>query len=278
MNSTDKFEIVVAFAIIISANFKHTNIHTVCITNNQEQRMKALLFLLLLRLQHSMLHGFIRSFTRSSSSRIAHLATRRNFFATPFSAAAAAATITITMPEYWNREESAKFRIDDKQQPPIKEARIVSLSPPNDPNNIPLESKNDAKLPNGSKLLAVGSTMDELGDIDLLKKENPNVVFVSPGVSNTTLENVINEFSSTLEWIHSRSAGVDVLMSDTLQNSSDKIIMTNAKGTFSSTLAEYTMMACSYFAKDLPQLLKNKNNNKWKKYSILELRGATIGK
>jgi hypothetical protein len=225
-----------------------------------------------------MLHRFIRSFTRSSSSRIAPLTIRRNFFATSFSAAAAAAAATTTaMPEYWNREESAKFRTDDKQ-PPIKEARIISLSPPNDPNNFPLESKDDAKLPNGSKLLAVGSTLEELGNIDLLKEENPNVIFVSPGVSNTTLEKLINEFSSTLEWIHSRSAGVDVLMSDTLQNSSDKIIMTNAKGRFSSTLAEYTLMACSYFAKDLPQLLKNKNNNKWKKYSILELRGATIGK
>jgi hypothetical protein len=239
-----------------------------------QKQQRLLLFLLVLRLQHSMLHGFIRSFTRSSSSsRIVSLTNRRNFFATSSSAT------TTTMPEYWNREESAKFRIDDNKQPPVKEARIISLSPPNDPNNIPLEGKNgDAKLPNGSKLLAVGSTLEELGDIDLLKKENPNVIFVSPGVSNTTLALLINEFSSTLEWIHSRSAGVDVLMSDTLQKSSDTIIMTNAKGTFSSTLAEYTMMACSYFAKDLPQLLKNKNNNKWKKYCILELRGATIGK
>ena len=192
------------------------------------------------------------------------------------------------MPEYWNREESVKFRsIDDKhkqqQPPPIKEARIISLSPPNDPNNLPLEesksNNSKYKLPTGAKLLAVGATMEELGDIELLKKENPNVIFVSPGVSSTTLEKVIIEFSSTLEWIHSRSAGVDVLMSKTLQNiSDDTLILTNAKGTFSSTLAEYTMMACSYFAKDLPQLLKQKKNQQWKKYNILELRGATIGK
>ena len=192
------------------------------------------------------------------------------------------------MPEYWNREESAKFRdIDDKhkqQEPPIKEARIISLSPPNDPNNLPLEgsksnSNSKYKLPTGAKLLAVGATMEELGNLELLKKENPNVIFVSPGVSSTTLEKVIIEFSSTLEWIHSRSAGVDVLMSKTLQNiSDDTLILTNAKGTFSSTLAEYTMMACSYFAKDLPQLLKQKKNQQWKKYNILELRGATIGK
>jgi len=111
---------------------------------------------------------------------------------------------------------------------------------------------------------------------------------------------LIRELNDSLEWIHSRSAGIDVLLSDTLTNSSSGsgssnlksksniedskdckssggFIMTNSKGIFSSTLAEYTMMACSYFAKDLPQLLKNKSNSKWKKYNVLELRGSTIG-
>ena len=88
---------------------------------------------------------------------------------------------------------------------------------------------------------------------------------------------MISALKDSLEWIQSRSAGIDVIMSDTLKDSSDALIMTNAKGAFSSTLAEYTMMACSYFAKDLPQLMQNKQKGKWKKYSILELRGSTIG-
>ena len=53
--------------------------------------------------------------------------------------------------------------------------------------------------------------------------------------------------------------------------------MTNAKGIFSSTLAEYALLAISYFAKDLPRLLQQKQNTLWYKYSVLEIRTATLG-
>jgi phosphoglycerate dehydrogenase-like enzyme len=46
---------------------------------------------------------------------------------------------------------------------------------------------------------------------------------------------------------------------------------------FSSTLAEYCMMACSYFAKDLPRLMRQKNDVNWEQYPVLELRGSTLG-
>jgi len=180
--------------------------------------------------------------------------------------------------QYWNREAYASKKVSEEldDSPPIKEARIVSLAFPGDVNNVPLEGKGEkSELPPGARLLQVGGTLQDL-DLDALKNEEANVAFVSPGVTAETLAGVINAVPS-LEWIQSRSAGIDVLMSDTLQNSSDKLIMTNAKGAFSSTLAEYTMMACGYFAKDFPRLMKNKNNGKWEKYSVLELRGATLG-
>ena len=56
-----------------------------------------------------------------------------------------------------------------------------------------------------------------------------------------------------------------------------KVTLTNAKGMFSSTLAEYCMMACSYFAKDLPRLMRQKNDSNWEQYPVLELRGSTLG-
>lgn len=49
------------------------------------------------------------------------------------------------------------------------------------------------------------------------------------------------------------------------------------QGQFSSSLAEYVMMACSYFAKDLPLLMKNKREKRWDNYDIEELRGKTMG-
>jgi phosphoglycerate dehydrogenase-like enzyme len=53
--------------------------------------------------------------------------------------------------------------------------------------------------------------------------------------------------------------------------------VTNAKGQFSSTLAEYVFFACSYFAKDLPRLMKNKKAKVWEKFDVEELRGKTLG-
>lgn len=53
--------------------------------------------------------------------------------------------------------------------------------------------------------------------------------------------------------------------------------MTNAKGSYSSTLAEYNMMAIAYFAKDLPRLLRQKKDKNWEKYSVEEIRGKSLG-
>jgi phosphoglycerate dehydrogenase-like enzyme len=177
------------------------------------------------------------------------------------------------MPQYWNREEFAADQArsiqKDSNKPVVKEARIVSLAQINDFSNTPLDA-----LPEGAKLLAVGSTLEEF-DMISLKQQKPNVIFVSPGPSKEILAALIEQLAESLEWIHSRSAGLDSIYTDTLANTSASV--TNAKGVFSSTLAEYTLMACSYFAKDLPLLLKNKSNKDWKKYNILALRGATLG-
>ena len=183
---------------------------------------------------------------------------------------------SFTTPQYWNREAYASKNSED-DSPLVKEARIVSLSFPGDPNNAPVEASDKAtsELPAGARLLQVGGNLEDL-DLDALKAEEANVAFVSPGVSSETLAGVIEAVPS-IEWIQSRSAGIDVLMSKTIEESSDDLVMTNAKGAFSSTLAEYTMMACSYFAKDLPRLMRNKKEGNWEKYSVLELRGATLG-
>lgn len=85
----------------------------------------------------------------------------------------------------------------------------------------------------------------------------------------------------TIEWIHVRSAGIDFIESSEFVNmtrsSGSAIQVTNAKGQFSSSLAEYALMACSYFAKDLPRLMKNQSSKKWIKYDVEELRGKTMG-
>jgi len=179
--------------------------------------------------------------------------------------------------KFWNREESrsgqAQMVLDMSPDSIQKEARILCLSAADDAANKPLLDK----LPFGSRLLHVGSQSTDFPDE--LIDESPNVLFVSPSCPHARLilPLVLAKFP-TIEWIHVRSAGIDFLESDELPYVGKKgIIMTNAKGQFSSSLAEYVMMACSYFAKDIPRLLKNKDSKIWDEFEIQELRGRTMG-
>ena len=184
-------------------------------------------------------------------------------------------TSTINMSSnnnYWNREESLPQNFS-KDIPISREAKIISLSNGDDSANDPLHK---AKLPVGASLVGIGTTIDEF-NIDQLQKEKPNVLFVSHPQSRKPLADLLTALPS-IEWIHARSAGIDFVTSDALIEANNKrAIITNAKGCFSSTLAEYTMMACSYFAKDLPRLLKQKNAKNWEKYSVKEIRGSILG-
>lgn len=168
---------------------------------------------------------------------------------------------------YWGQNKGG---IIDDEKPIIREAKIVSLSDPHDDANSALHN---GELPAGARLLQIGTKFDEF-DIDALQKEEPNVIFCSHPLSRKPLVQLLDALP-TVEWVHTRSAGIDFVTSPGLATS--KVYMTNARGQFSSTLAEYTLMACSYFAKDLPRLMAQKKARVWSKYDVLELRGATLG-
>ena len=157
-----------------------------------------------------------------------------------------------------------------------KDARILCLASLDDHANHPLTHPS-SQLPFGSRLLHIGMTPTDFPDN--LINEKPNVLFVSPSCPHARLQLplILHKFP-TIEWVHVRSAGIDFLESDELPLVTKKgIVMTNAKGQFSSSLAEYAMMACSYFAKDIPRLLKQKGAKVWNDFDIEELRGKTMG-
>jgi len=224
---------------------------------------------------------------RSAFCKSFQVASRRTIFQTPVTSAfltTAGSTRNIQTPradplskeyKYWNREESKHgeyaYLLDMSPWSVKREARIVSLSDPNDSANDALHK---GKLPYSSQLLGVGKTVDELKD---LADKEPNVLFVSPSCPRAclVLPQVLEAFP-TIEWVHVRSAGLDFLSPEELQSSSS-IPFTNAKGAFSSSLAEYTMMSCSYFAKNLPRLMRQKQAQNWEKYDVEELRGKTLG-
>lgn len=191
---------------------------------------------------------------------------------------------------YWNREEYAaskkagryNYLIQISPESVVRDARILSLSDPDDEANVSLQEN----LPFGAAVLATGTSASDFDFlVDEGKSNVPNVLFVSPSCpkARKCLPRVLKKFPS-IEWVHVRSAGIDFIVSDVLsnfymecENGSRKITYTNAKGQFSSSLAEYTMMACSYFAKSLPRLLRQKDAKQWIKYDVEELRGKTMG-
>jgi len=221
-----------------------------------------------------------------------------------------------------------------------KRADILCVGDPDDPSNRELYGLNS----DHAVTLKVVSDVDELkrwldGDEEegeRKRSRQPNVVFVSycenaRSVLSELLSSTRANNSDEVEWIHARSAGIDFITSPELSKFEGTV--TNAKGSFSSTLAEYAMLyvsrlvvavcsslrtlafrrsclsfarplflhtfrahysfsflpgawlalhytpysACSYFAKDLPRLLKQQRDVRWEKYSVLELRGATLG-
>jgi len=185
---------------------------------------------------------------------------------------------------FWNREESQRYQFSTStstESPVTKSCKIISLSNPNDPANESLDQglRDPTKLPEACQLLTVCTDQDVLDNtnnlLETLRQQQANTVFVSHPKAREPLATLIREVPS-IQWIHCRSAGIDFVVSETLQTSFPGIT-TNAKGQFSSTLAEYTLMACSYFAKDLPRLRRQQQQKEWNKYSVQELRGATLG-
>ena len=151
---------------------------------------------------------------------------------------------------FWNREEGTAQAL--RPSSPIrKQAKIVVVSDPVDPDLTPLS----APLPDGSEILQTENRLNEV-DFDLLREQECNVAVASYGPDTRAIITELVQNVPSLEWIHLRSAGIDFCTSPELAQW--KGTVTNAKGQFSSTLAEYSMMACSFFAKDLPLLMKNK--------------------
>ena len=140
----------------------------------------------------------------------------------------------------------------------------------NDPNNHSLYDS----LPSNSVVLATVSTPTEVASLSPSLLNSCNVLFLSLGTDTTLLKECLVRLPNLI-WINARSAGVEHIVCPEL--SSHPAALTNARGVFSSSLAEYCMGACLYFAKDFPRLARQKSSKEWTKYDVLELRKATIG-
>jgi phosphoglycerate dehydrogenase-like enzyme len=108
---------------------------------------------------------------------------------------------------------------------------------------------------------------------DFQKAPPADAIFVC-SLGRRKLEPVF-PLSPALRWVHSRSAGVERLLFPALVESA--VPLTNGKGVFSASLAEWVIGAVHYFAKDLRRLVRNQGARKWDEFAPEMVEGATLG-
>jgi phosphoglycerate dehydrogenase-like enzyme len=78
-----------------------------------------------------------------------------------------------------------------------------------------------------------------------------------------------------VQWVHSRSAGLDGMMFPELVE--HPVPLTNGSGVFSPSLGEFALGAILFFAKDFRRMMKNQMAGVWEQFDITLIEGQTVG-
>jgi phosphoglycerate dehydrogenase-like enzyme len=81
--------------------------------------------------------------------------------------------------------------------------------------------------------------------------------------------------AKNVKWIHSLSAGVENALIPEFVNS--PVPLTNARGVFAPSLAEFVIMGMLYFYKRVRRLVDSQRAHKWDDFLVDWLRGKTMG-
>jgi phosphoglycerate dehydrogenase-like enzyme len=87
---------------------------------------------------------------------------------------------------------------------------------------------------------------------------------------------LVPRIGDRIVWVHSLYAGVDGV-SKHMRGISPHVPLTNARGVFSHSLAEYCLAGMLYFTKQMKRLEKNREIKKWDKFVMGTLSGKTVG-
>jgi len=81
--------------------------------------------------------------------------------------------------------------------------------------------------------------------------------------------------SPKLQWMHSRSVGLERTLFPELSENS--VILTNGRGVFSASLGEFVLAAILYFAKDFRRMVRNQMAATWEQFDVDVISGKTVG-
>lgn len=124
------------------------------------------------------------------------------------------------------------------------------------------------KLPSSVRII-------ESADPELLMREAPNADIILNGNFRGQPFDRVFPLAKQVQWVHSLSTGVEGILTPELLAS--PVPLTNGRGVFRGSLAEWGLAAMLYFAKGLRQLIGNQQAGVWKQFDVLELCGQTLG-
>ena len=140
---------------------------------------------------------------------------------------------------------------------------VLVLSSPTDPQLKMLQA-----LPDETGI-AVGDSVEAFE-----RTADDATVIFSWAIAGPLLREVFR-LCHHVQWVHSRSAGLDGVLCPELIES--PVPVTNGSGVFSPPLGEFALGAILYFAKDFRRMVRNQERGAWEQFDITEITGQTVG-
>ncbi len=112
-------------------------------------------------------------------------------------------------------------------------------------------------------------------DLDFLKQHAPEADVILNGFHDGSALRAILPLATRVKWIHALSAGVEKVLSPELVAS--PVPLTNGRGVFGPALAEFSIAAMLFFAKDLRRLVRQQEAARWEQFDVAFLRNQALG-
>ena len=148
--------------------------------------------------------------------------------------------------------------------------RVAVVSPLDNPALKDMPADIEAQL-------LIANDVESLLQYDNLR-EAEALLWIPPGSPAALSELVKGGHLPNLKWAHGFYAGVDVI-ADFARNdlAPAGVPLSNGRGAFSSSLAEYALSCALHFVKQVPRCIENRRERKWDKFVMGELKGMTMG-
>ena len=112
-------------------------------------------------------------------------------------------------------------------------------------------------------------------DLEYLKKNAPEAdILLVIGMRNNNSLRELWPLAKKVRWVHSLSAGVEQVFFPEFVHSD--VPLTNAKGVFKRSLAEFAVLGILYFSKRVPLLIEQQRAHKWEQFAVDWLPGRTL--